>query len=59
MTSEARRADCVAMLAGRGVAAGSPTDVLRAANLREAYHGRVIELGDGLMTVDDAHHHDH
>jgi ABC-type Mn2+/Zn2+ transport system ATPase subunit len=56
---EARRADFVVMLAGRVVAAGAPADVLRAENLREAYHGRVIELGDGMMTVDDAHHHDH
>jgi ABC-type Mn2+/Zn2+ transport system ATPase subunit len=56
---EARRADCVVMLAGRVVAAGAPADVLRAENLREAYQGRVIELGGGLMTVDDAHHHDH
>ncbi len=56
---EARRADCVVMLAGRVVAAGAPADVLRAENLREAYQGRVIELGGGLMTVDDADHHDH
>ena len=56
---EARRADCVVMLAGRVVAAGAPAEVLRAENLRAAYQGRVIELGDGLMTVDDAHHHDH
>jgi ABC-type Mn2+/Zn2+ transport system ATPase subunit len=54
---EAARADTVVMLNGRVVAAGSPTEVLRPENLRAAYRGRVIEIGDGMMTVDDAHHH--
>lgn len=56
---EAARADTVVMLNGRVVAAGPPADVLRAENLRQAYRGRVIEIADGLMTVDDDHHHDH
>lgn len=54
---EAARADTVVMLNGRVVAAGSPEEVLRAENLREAYRGRVIEIADGVMTVDDDHHH--
>ncbi|MGA9279338.1 metal ABC transporter ATP-binding protein [Ilumatobacter sp.] len=54
---EAARADTVVMLNGRVVASGPPADVLRAENLREAYRGRVIEIADGVMTVDDDHHH--
>lgn len=55
---EAARADCVAMLNGRVIACGAPADVLRTENLREAYQGRVLEIGDGLV-VDDGVHHDH
>lgn len=56
---EAARADCVVMLSGHVVAAGSPDEVLRPEHLREAYRGRVIELSDGVITVDDDHHHGH
>ena len=55
---EAGRADHVALLSGRIVAFGSPTTVLQTANLRTAYQGRVLEIGDGLV-VDDGVHHDH
>lgn len=54
---EAGRADHVVMLSGRVVATGSSEHVLRPANLREAYQGRVLDLGDGTITVDDDHHH--
>ena len=55
---EAGRADHVALLSGRIVAFGTPSMVLQAANLRTAYQGRVLEIGDGLV-VDDGIHHDH
>lgn len=54
---EATRADHVVMLNCDVVASGPPADVLRAVNLRRAYQGRVLEIGDGLVTVDDDHHH--
>ncbi|WP_051062492.1 metal ABC transporter ATP-binding protein [Ilumatobacter nonamiensis] len=54
---EAARADRVLMLNTDLIAAGSPSDVLVARNLRRAYQGRVLDLGDGSITVDDAHHH--
>jgi len=54
---EATRADQVVMLNGEIVAVGSPTEVLRPENLRKAYRGRVLELGDGAIAVDDDHHH--
>lgn len=54
---EATRADQVVMLNRRVVAAGPPVEVLRTEHLRRAYEGRVLEIGDGLVTVDDDHHH--
>lgn len=54
---EATRADQVVMLNGAVVAVGSPDEVLRPENLRQAYGGRVLELGDGVIAVDDDHHH--
>ncbi|MFT4659594.1 MAG: ABC-type Mn2+/Zn2+ transport system ATPase subunit [Candidatus Aldehydirespiratoraceae bacterium] len=54
---EASRADRVVMLNGTVVAAGSPAEVLQPEFLRQAYRGRVLELGDGSIAVDDDHHH--
>ncbi len=54
---EAGRADAVAMLNGRIVAFGSPSEVLQAEHLREAYRGRVLEIDGDVITVDDDHHH--
>lgn len=54
---EASRADRVVMLNGTVVAAGSPAEVLQPKFLRQAYRGRVLELGDGSVAVDDGHHH--
>jgi len=54
---EASRADRVVMLNGTVVAAGSPAEVLQPQFLRQAYRGRVLELGDGSIAVDDDHHH--
>ncbi len=54
---EAGRADAVAMLSGRVVAFGAPSEVLQAEHLREAYRGRVLEIDGDIVTVDDDHHH--
>lgn len=54
---EAARADRVVLLNRSVVAVGSPDAVLRPDNLRQAYRGRVLDLGDGTMAVDDDHHH--
>ena len=54
---EASRADRVVMLNGTVIAAGSPAEVLQPQFLRQAYRGRVLELGDGSIAVDDDHHH--
>lgn len=55
--AEASRADQVVLLNGSVIACGPPTDVLQPENLRRAYRGRVLELGDGSIAVDDNHHH--
>lgn len=54
---EATRADQVVLLNGAVVAVGPPAEALRPENLRQAYRGRVLELGDGSVAVDDDHHH--
>ncbi|MEP1122353.1 MAG: metal ABC transporter ATP-binding protein [Ilumatobacter sp.] len=55
--AEATRADRVVMLNGTVVASGPPAEVLRPENLRQAYRGRVLDLGDGSIAIDDDHHH--
>ncbi len=55
--AEATRADHVVMLNGTVVASGPPAEVLRPENLRQAYRGRVLDLGDGSIAIDDDHHH--
>jgi ABC-type Mn2+/Zn2+ transport system ATPase subunit len=57
--SEAAETDHVLLLAGRVVASGSPTEVLTAANLADAYGGRLLRLADGMVLIDDPHHHAH
>lgn len=57
--SEAAETDHVLLLAGRVVASGSADDVLTAANLAEAYGGRLLRLADGIVLIDDPHHHAH
>ena len=39
-------------------AAGPPAVTLSAGNLRAAYGGRVLDLGDAVLAVDDGVHHD-
>lgn len=55
---EAGRADCAVLIDGRVIASGSPADVLVPTHLRAAYGGRVLDLGDGTVAVDDGVHHD-
>lgn len=55
--SEAAATDHVVLLAGRVVADGPPTDVLTADHLADAYGGRLLRLTDGLVLIDDPHHH--
>jgi ABC-type Mn2+/Zn2+ transport system ATPase subunit len=56
---EASETDLVVLLAGRVVAAGPPSAVLTADNLREAYAGRVLDLDGHAVALDDGAHHEH
>ena len=56
---EAARADHAVLLAGRVVAAGPPGEVLTADNLRVAYGGHLLDLGDGVVVLDDGAHGHH
>ncbi len=64
---EAARADNVVLVNGAVISSGPPTEALTPEHLRAAYGGRVLELGDDLVAVDDGvhptdhehHHHDH
>jgi ABC-type Mn2+/Zn2+ transport system ATPase subunit len=56
---EAAHADQVLLLAGRVVATGPPGDVLVAEHLATAYGHRLVTLGDNVIMLDDAPHHDH
>lgn len=55
---EAQRADLVLLLATRQVAVGPPGEVLSRDNLSAAFGGRLFDLADGTVLVDDPHHHD-
>lgn len=57
--AEARLCDLVLLLAKRLVAFGPPDEVLTAGPLSEAFGGRVLQLGDGSLFVDDPHHVHH
>lgn len=56
--AEAERADLVMLLATRCVAFGPPASVLTEENLRAAFGGRFIRVGNTLV-LDDPHHHEH
>lgn len=56
---EAAESDHVLLLAGRVVAEGAPSEVLTTANLTEAYGGRLLRVADGMVLIDDPHHHAH
>ena len=55
---EAARADNVVLVNGRVISAGPPVAALTPEHLKAASGGRVHELGDDLVAVDDGVHHD-
>ena len=58
--TDAANSDHVVLLAGRVIAAGPPLVALAPAHLRQAYQGRLLDVGGDLLLVDDdAHHHHH
>jgi manganese transport system ATP-binding protein len=54
--AEASTADRIVLLAGRVVAAGTPSEVLTEEHLVEAYRGRLVDVA-GVRLIDDPHHH--
>ena len=54
---DARRADLVMLLANRVVAFGAPDEVLTDEPLCAAYGGRVLRVPEGVIVMDDPHHH--
>jgi ABC-type Mn2+/Zn2+ transport system ATPase subunit len=54
---EARRAEGVVLLAGEVVAAGAPSDVLRAELLAQAFGGRLLRLDERTAVLVDDHGH--
>jgi manganese transport system ATP-binding protein len=54
--AEASTADQIVLLAGRVVAAGTPSQVLTEEHLVEAYRGRLVDVA-GVRLIDDPHHH--
>lgn len=52
---DAQRCDLVLLLATRPVAVGTPSEVLTAAHLQEAYGGRMVNV-DGALLFDDHTH---
>lgn len=53
---EAAGADRVLLLANRCIACGPPGEVIRAEVLQQAYGHRFVEVGGGLVILDDAAH---
>ena len=56
--AEAEQCDLVMLMANRCIAFGPPSTVLSEDNLREAFGGRFVKVGNTLV-LDDPHHHDH
>lgn len=56
---EAAAADHAVLLDGCVIASGPPIEVLTPANLREAYHGRLLDLDGVAVALDDGAHHAH
>jgi ABC-type Mn2+/Zn2+ transport system ATPase subunit len=55
---DAAETDHVVLLAGRVVAAGAPADALTREHLRTAYRGRLLDVTERVLLIDDdAHHH--
>jgi manganese transport system ATP-binding protein len=55
---DAMRCDLVLLLATRAIAYGPPDEVLTEDNLRRAFGGRFVRIGDTLL-LDDPHHNHH
>lgn len=55
--AEAAETDHVLLLSGRVIASGPPSEVLTTDNLSRAYGGRLLRLAEGLVLIDDPHHH--
>lgn len=55
---EAARADHVLLVNGTVISSGTPSEALTPEHLKAAYGGRVLELGDDLVAIDDGVHHD-
>ncbi len=53
--AEAEECDLVLLLATQSIAFGSPKAVLVESNLRQAFGGRFVRVGD-ILVVDDPHH---
>jgi len=56
---DARRCDLVLLLATRPIACGPPDEVLTEPNLRAAFGGRFVRVGDTLLLDDPHHDHPH
>jgi hypothetical protein len=58
--ADASTGDDVLLLTGHTVAFGPPSEVLTPEVLAAAYGGRVLQLPDGTVLLDDGvHHHEH
>lgn len=57
--AEAEQCDFVMLLATRCIAFGSPTSVVTEDNLRQAFGGRFIKVGETLVLDDPHHDHEH
>jgi len=55
---EARRCDRVLLLDTVAIAVGAPDEVLNEENLRKAFGGTFVRIGDDFI-LDDPHHHHH
>ncbi len=55
---EARRCDYVLLLDTEAIAFGTPDEVLTEENLRRAFGGGFVRIGDDFI-LDDPHHHHH
>ena len=57
--TEAERCDLVMLLANHCIAFGPPSAVLTETNLREAFGGRFVKVGNTLVLDDPHHEHKH
>jgi ABC-type Mn2+/Zn2+ transport system ATPase subunit len=54
---EAAAADHLVLLSGGVVATGTPQEVLTTERLRTAYGGRLLQVAEGVLILDDGAHH--